>query len=356
MLGYDRKIVMRSLANRSTFSAWRRAMAGALVIVCACGSVPEPDPPFVTEPEAARLVTSDLEHFWAAYDAGGGSGSAAAFQAGYFDLASPGLSEFMGLRGLTAASLTAVVSAFPRYFAAIRANSLSLARDGAILATVREHYRRVKILYPPAVFAPVTFLIGRFATAGTTSPRGVMVGAEFFGIDDATPLGELGTFQRNNVRPPASLPIVVAHEHTHVLQAHGSAVFAHNAQTLLEQALLEGSADFVGELVSGGNLNARIFAFGLASEAALWAEFQTEMHGTDVSRWLYNQGTETPDRPGDLGYFIGYRITQAFYQRTPDHSAAVAAIVEVADADSFLARSGYAPSPPPASSTEHTAH
>src|SRR5262249_26207467 len=204
---------VRRLAARSTLSAWRSAMAGALVIVCACGSVPEPDPPFLTDPGAARLATSDLEHFWAAYDGGGRSGSAAAFQAGYFDLASPGLSEFIGLRGLTAASLTAVVSAFPRYFAAIRANSLSLARDGAFLAPVRARSRRVKILYPPAVFAPVTLLVGRFATAGTISPRGVMIGAEFFGIDDATPLDELGTFQRNNVRPPASLPIAVAHEH-----------------------------------------------------------------------------------------------------------------------------------------------
>ena len=101
--------------------------------------------------------------------------------------------------------------------------------------------------------------------------------------------------------------------------------------------------DFDGELVSGGNQNARIFAFGLANEAALWAEFQTEMHGTNVSRWLDHQGTETPDRPGDRGYFIGSRSAPAFYQRTPDHSAAVAAIVEVADADAFLARSGYAP-------------
>jgi hypothetical protein len=25
------------------------------------------------------------------------------------------------------------------------------------------------------------------------------------------------------------------------------------------------------------------------------------MNGTAVSRWLYNQGASTPDRPGDLG-------------------------------------------------------
>jgi uncharacterized protein YjaZ len=77
----------------------------------------------------------------------------------------------------------------------------------------------------------------------------------------------------------------------------------------------------------------------------LWAEFETAMHGTDVGRWLYNQDSEAADRPGDLGYFVGYRIAQSFYERTADKEAAVAAIIEMPDADAFLAESGYAPSP-----------
>lgn len=69
------------------------------------------------------------------------------------------------------------------------------------------------------------------------------------------------------------------------------------------------------------------------------------MHSTDVSRWLYNQGssTATPDRPGDLGYFIGYRITKAYYDNQADKVAAVRAIIGVVDADAFLAASGYDP-------------
>ncbi|MGH7461380.1 MAG: hypothetical protein ACREMA_10170 [Longimicrobiales bacterium] len=62
---------------------------------------------------------------------------------------------------------------------------------------------------------------------------------------------------------------------------------------------------------------------------------------TDVSRWLYNQGTATGNRPGDLGYFIGYRIAQAYYTRTADKTSAQRTIIGTADATVFLTMSGY---------------
>jgi len=77
--------------------------------------------------------------------------------------------------------------------------------------------------------------------------------------------------------------------------------------------------------------------------AELWAEFKTAMRGTDISRWLYNQGSATADRPGDLGYFIGYRIAEAFYARTVNKREALRAIIDVSNSDLFLSQSGYAP-------------
>ena len=69
------------------------------------------------------------------------------------------------------------------------------------------------------------------------------------------------------------------------------------------------------------------------------------MHGTDISRWLYNQGSAnaTPTHPGDLGYFIGYRIAEAYYAKQTDKAAALRDIIRITDAEDFLARSGYSP-------------
>jgi hypothetical protein len=297
------------------------------------------------DPAAAVFVTSDLAHFWDAYDAGGKDGVVSAFQERYLNVASPGLRDFIQSRKLTAASLANMVRAYPLYFAAIRSNTLRLAGEPALLDTIRVHFQQIEALYPPAVYPPVTFLIGRFSTGGTTSRNGMLIGTEFYAIDDTTPLQELNTFARNNVKPLDSIPLIIAHEHVHILQVQARRLMAKANQTLLEQSLLEGSADFVGELVSGSHINRAIYEWALARESDLWAEFQLVMNGTDVRQWLYNQGSATPDRPGDLGYFVGYRIAQAYYAAASNKTAALREIIEVADAAAFLAASGYDGSP-----------
>ena len=318
------------------------ACVGAVALV-ACGTDAPTGPPGASDPAQAVFVTSDITNFWAAYDAGGSDGTAAPFRTLYLGRASPGLSDFSRARNVTATSLGEMTRAFPRYFADIRPFTLRLATDASLQTRMRDGYRRIKNLYPAAVFPPVTFLIGRFSTGGTTSGNGMLIGVEFYSLGPNTPVDELGQFQRDNVRPLDSLPIIIAHEHVHILQTRANGIMNRQNKNLLEQALLEGAADFVGELVSGGNINARLRDFGIPREAALWAEFRAAMHGTDVSQWLYNQGSATAARPGDLGYFMGYRIAQTYYNRTADKSAAIRAIIEIRNADQFLTQSGYAP-------------
>ena len=48
-------------------------------------------------------------------------------------------------------------------------------------------------------------------------------------------------------------------------------------------------------------------------------------------------------RPGDLGYFIGFRIAESLYARTSDKRLAVRAIIDIANSDLFLSQSGYSP-------------
>ena len=43
-----------------------------------------------------------------------------------------------------------------------------------------------------------------------------------------------------------------------------------------------------------------------------------------------------------LGYFMGYRIAQAYYERAPDKKTAIRDILRVKNAEDFLERSGYA--------------
>lgn len=312
-----------------------------VVVLAACGDGIGPRSDLASQdPADAVFVTSDIDNFWAAYDAGGVNGSASAFQAGYLDRASHGLTDFIHARNLRASDLAAMVTAYPQYFASIRDNLEALTNPNGVVAIIRENYETIESLYPDAVFPPVTFLVGRFSTAGTIRESGILIGSEFYAIDAQTPLAELGAFQRANVHALDSVAFVVAHEHVHVLQAHARSGSI-GGGTLLQQSLMEGSADFVGELVSGGNINVQAYEYGIAHEAELWAEFQAEMNGSVVSRWLYNQGSPPAGRPGDLGYFIGYRIAQAYYDRATDKAAALREIIRASNATAFLAASGY---------------
>ena len=313
------------------------------MLLAACGDGPTGPGNVANDPADAVFVTTDIAHFWDAYDAGGKDNQATPFQTMYLDRASPGLRDFIAARNVTAASLRQMVSGAPQYFAAIKSNMLSLAAESDVVDSIRANYEAMEAIYPAAVYPPVTFLVGRFSTAGTVRQSGMLIGTEFYSIDASTPLTELPPFARNNVQPLDSIPMIVAHEHVHVLQWNVRRLGAKSNKTLLDQSLLEGSADFLGELVSGSHINKHIHVYGLANEQQLWTDFQAAMNGTVITEWLYNQGTATGDRPGDLGYFMGYRIAKAYYDKATDKNAAVRDIIEMSDGTAFLAASGYNP-------------
>jgi len=147
-----------------------------------------------------------------------------------------------------------MVAAFPKYFASIRSTNLQLATDGTLAARIRANYGVIKTLYPAATFPPVTLVVGRFTTGGTTASSGLLIGSEFYSTNPSTPLDELPPFQHDNVKSADNLPIIVAHEHAHALQLDARGLMTRSNKTLLEQSLLEGAADFVGERSSGGNI------------------------------------------------------------------------------------------------------
>src|SRR4029079_19011242 len=139
----------------------RSIVVAALVVVASCHHAEISAP---GDPSDAQLVTTDIENFWRAYDAGGNTAS---FQAEYLDHASSGLKEFISKRSLTAASLGQMVHAYPRYFAAVRGNMLGLATNAVVRQRFADGNTRLAELYPAAIFRPVTLLVGRFSTGGT---------------------------------------------------------------------------------------------------------------------------------------------------------------------------------------------
>jgi len=290
------------------------------------------------DPEAAQLVTSDIGRFWLAYDEASkqptSRGRVAVYRKMYFNRGSDGLLDYYLIKIRSIESFVATIDSYPRYYRSLREGSQQvLARVDAI----RGGLRKMKAIYADAVFPNVYFVIGRLTSAGTLSHRGLLLGIEkLTATKGKTPLDEFSEARRPWGRGVESIPPVVAHELVHFQQKNGP-------YTLLRNVLTEGGADFIGELIAGGNTNPVAQAFGNAHEAEVWHRFEKDMHGTDARDWLANSSSDRvgPTWVPDLGYFVGYQISKAYYERATDKRQALRDLLDLEDPDAILRASGY---------------
>lgn len=287
-------------------------------------------PAISSHPDSAKIFTTDIPNFWAAFDAAQPEFNAAAFDELYISKGSPGVEGFVPNRIQNATNLADVVKNHQNYYTSIRQKTLKLVD---LEPPIRKSFHAFKSLYPEAVFPDVFIVIGALNSGGTVSDRALIIGAEMFGKSEESVMDELSEWHQWAIKMPQEIHYTVAHELIHFQQHYPSA-------TLLEQSIKEGSADFIGELISGKTANENIPTYADSREAALWQEFQEIMHGNDFAGWLYG-GSGIEGRPADLGYWMGYKIVEAYYNKMGDKKQAIQDIINIEDASAFLEASGY---------------
>lgn len=267
----------------------------------------------------------DVHRFYQVYDAAGRHPSAEQLQRDYIDPGSTGLHQLARLRNVSGATIAAAIASHPEIYT-------NATRCLAVLPRVRQRaqltLRRLGELYPEARFPPVTIAIGRGKPVGVTSAHsGVLIGLE-----------ALCAAEWMNPDVEERFVHVIAHEYCHVQQL--GALDDDEHPTVLEASLEEGAAEFIGELISGDVGYSQQAAQVRGREQEIETAFTADEASTDLSRWLYNS---TLERPGDLGYWVGYRIVKSYYQRTADKRLAVREILEISDPRLFLQKSGWYP-------------
>ena len=276
---------------------------------------------FSKNPADAKLHTEDIINFWKVFDETNPNFEATAFQEKYIDIGSKGLKGFVKNRIENGNHLAKVVKDNLAYYEAVRESSLSIDSKKE---RIYECFSNLKKIYPEAVFPDVYFVIGAKNSGGTAFSGGLIIGAEMFGKEnkDFKPVLDIDYVDE-----------VVAHELVHFQQEYAS------DNSLLAQCIREGAADFICELMAGSHSNAKIYEYGNAHSKELWNEFITQMNGNDWAKWLYS--SKDKSRPKDLGYWIGYKITKAFYDKAEDKTKAIQEILNIKDFNSFLTNSGY---------------
>jgi len=277
-----------------------------------------------------RIITKDVTRFYKLYDAAGGHPSVDQLERDYLARGSDGLHQFAKARNVTA----------PRIFDNIEKNPQTYAQARACMAALPGVKRRLTAafdklarLYPEAKFPPVTLVVGRGRPVGITDASGVLIGLEAMCS---------ATFMNPNLED--RFVHNIAHEYGHIQQS--PALQALNpgdpGATVLMVALVEGAGEFTAELISGGVGNAQHWAWTRGHEGEIERAFVRDEDKTDLSRWFYN-GPGDAAHPGDLGYWVGYRIVKAYYRHAADKHQALVDIFNLTDPKAFLARSGWKP-------------
>lgn len=268
----------------------------------------------VSDPLKALFITKDISNFWSAFDKIETESHTNPFEDLYLRPGSPGIQAFMKGRIENANSLLNTVRERKNEYLKARENSLKMLENEK---QCRAAFMALKYLYPKAVFPNVYFVIGRFNSGGYSSPKGLIIGAEMI--------------------QSSAVPFMVAHELIHYQQDS----IPKKRLNLLAACINEGSADFIAELISGGGPNRQTHSYGNANEANLWNEFKKIMDDREDSHdWMYNYHPKN-GYPPDLGYWIGYKITEAYYLKASDKKKAISDILHIKNFNKFLSDSGY---------------
>lgn len=280
-----------------------------------------------TATKGAVVHTEDVALFYRVYDAANGHPTAAQLQHDYLDQGSDGLHVLARERKVTGQRIADMLAKKPSLYTGARRCLAVLPRARERLEAALHELGR---LYPDARFPPVTVAIGRGKPVAIGSPEtGIQVGLEALcAIDWLNPDVE------------DRIVYVLAHEYAHVQQVHADAIAEQESPTVLDVSLVEGIAEFVAELTAGQIAYSRNAAQAVGHELEIETRFAADIDKTDLADWVYNA---TPDTPGDLGYWVGYRIAKAYYRNAPDKQQALREIFGMDDPKAFLEKSGWYP-------------
>lgn len=280
------------------------------------------------------IVSSDIDHFWAAYDAGRPGHRVDALNRLYFGSATDGLKDFLRLRIESAQQLADAIDRYPRFYSSIREATRAIP---ARQEEIQVFLKRFRQLYPDAHIPNIYLVIGRLSSGGTTSPAGLLIGAEVFALGPGVDASEIDPPFRKAMGTMNKLPLIVIHELVHAQQKLTA------PRSLLTQALLEGAADFITEEVTGSSINAYAKSYAEQHRDTLFRDFAMDLaeHPDDVNRWMYNYSSVI-EEPADLGYWIGAQICRDFYNSSRDKQVAFRMIMTMAHPDEIVKNSRYA--------------
>lgn len=298
---------------------------------------------------AETFVFSDFHRFRQAH-AVATTGDATAAMAAldrYIEAATPGLKAYLDTYGVTVDTFRQRLTTHSRYYRDVARIWPLLARNlDATRRAVRQFYRLAD--WVPQ--APVFFFVGtlnhgatvkEITSEGGADSLGVLIPIELVAMTADTDMGEFPEGRRGR-RHPDELQQLVVHELAHIAQVRLQgldeyrAIYRHKARgTHLAYAIREGAADLLAFLGTG--LLREQHRYLMRHEAEIWREFAVlrDRPVAATRGWFSGWDEKRHDRPGQLGYAVGWAMCSEYYRRHADKRAALREILAANEPGDF---------------------
>lgn len=272
------------------------------------------------------FVSSDIDNFWIAYDKIVTTKDTLQqmkfLEELYIQKGTIGLKNFMETRNYTGKNILDAINNYPIFWNSIKANTLKAKSQYALIESDIEQLRTI---YPSLKPATIYFLIGAFRTGGSAWKDNIFIGSEVSLADKSTLINELPTwrqpFYKENPLIDA-LPLLCTHEYVHTQQNE----IVHN---LLSICLYEGIAEFVSCKATNKKSDSPAIEFGKANSEIVLKQYLKDLFIISNNfNWIW--GTNTNElKVRDLGYYIGYEISERYYNLSKNKEKAIKELIEL---------------------------
>jgi hypothetical protein len=266
------------------------------------------------------IHTDDISHFWKALDALRNQQTTAdsirIIKEIFVDSASEGLREYMKAAGCFETQYLEAIKSRESDYGAVRKTCEADTNNKEQIAKMLKKFRQ---LYPELKLTDICFSMGKFEVGGSQFPHALYIGTEVDALHHvdiiAQTMHELAHYQQKDQDP----------------------------QTNLEMAMIEGGAEFVNYQVTGVRTIYSTWDYGIHHENELWQEFKPLSDSSIQMQWFMDVPDKKRQRPGSLGYFIGFRICESYLKNQTDKKVAMKILIEMNNPKEIFLISKYEP-------------
>ena len=272
-----------------------------------------------------QIITTDIDNFWFAYDQINKSSDSLErirlINELYIDKATEGLKGLISVRRYKDYEFVNNILNYPKYWNSIRGNSSYLLRD---TEQIEKYLNKLKEIYPELKPANIYFSIGAFRTGGTYEGNNVLIGAEFMLAQKNAILEELPERIKNTITEyaPYDIPLTAIHEYIHTQQK------SWENRSIIDLCVAEGVAEFISTLITEKPLSPPVI-YGKQNAEKVLERYMVEIfRNEDVWNWLWSEN-QNELKVNDLGYYIGYEISERYYEKAIDKKKAIKDLIEL---------------------------